>query len=272
MSAKDVHPLALISTRFSSLSQSEKRVASYVQQHPADVVYLSLQALAQRCEVSDSTVLRFCRSLGYSGYQDFKSALIPHLLREGASIHRRLHGSDTFQQRSSKFISNLTEDLTATISQCDEGVFTNVVNKIANAGQLLVFGLAGSAGVGRIFADSITSIGKAAFPISDRVEMERIAAIVGKDAVVLAISHSGEAPEVCHAVERSKENGAFTVGITNFDPSTLAAVADVTMLTVVPENLLGSYSCQPRIAQLALLEMIVHGVSDKLAETSKQSN
>jgi DNA-binding MurR/RpiR family transcriptional regulator len=49
--------------------------------------------------------------------------------------------------------------------------------------------------------------------------------------------------------------------MTNFVSSPVAKHADLPLLTTVPEPLLGSYSCQPRIAQLALLEFITWRIS-----------
>lgn len=264
------NPLSLISLRLASLSQSERSVADYVLRNPSDVVLLSLQALAQRCQTSDSTVLRFCRSLGYSGYQDFRSALIPHLLRQGAMVHEEFSKTDTMQQLATKYVTNLSQDLTRTLERCESDTFDHVVRRIASANLVVVVGLAGSAGVGRIFQSSLVSIGKMAVLLSDRVEIERTAAITDPGDVVVGISHSGETSEVCMGLERARQRGAFTVGITNSSPSQLDSVSDALLLTVVPENLLGSYSGQPRIVQLALLELIVHLVAARLVEEEEQ--
>ena len=100
--------------------------------------------------------------------------------------------------------------------------------------------------------------------ISDRVELERFVSRLDSDDLVFGISHSGETQEIVHALRRGKENKAFTIGMTNFVSSPVARLADVALLTSVPETLLGSYSCQPRIAQLALLEFITFRISSIL--------
>jgi glucosamine--fructose-6-phosphate aminotransferase (isomerizing) len=47
-----------------------------------------------------------------------------------------------------------------------------------------------------------------------------------KDALVIAISQSGESPDICKSVQRLKEDGALTIAIVNQENSTLAAIAD----------------------------------------------
>ncbi len=51
-----------------------------------------------------------------------------------------------------------------------------------------------------------------------------------KRALVIGVSQSGEGVDINLVLERAKENGAFTVGITNEPTSTLAKIADETLL------------------------------------------
>ena len=76
------------------LSKTEKRVSDYIRFHPDRTVLYSLQTLSEKCRVSDASVLRFCRKLGFSGYQDFKAALVPELLRRGARIYQEIDKKD----------------------------------------------------------------------------------------------------------------------------------------------------------------------------------
>ncbi|MCK5704459.1 MAG: MurR/RpiR family transcriptional regulator, partial [Cyclobacteriaceae bacterium] len=68
MSVSQINPIFMINKRYNSLSKTEKRVAEYIQKHMDEAVVLTLQGLAEKCDTSDATVLRFCRSLGYMGF------------------------------------------------------------------------------------------------------------------------------------------------------------------------------------------------------------
>ena len=58
------------------LSRSEAAVAEYILNNSDDVINLSVSALADLCGVSEPTVIRACRTIGFSGYQALKIALI----------------------------------------------------------------------------------------------------------------------------------------------------------------------------------------------------
>src|SRR5699024_12184557 len=68
--------LAIISSYFPSLTKSEQKVAQYVLANPDDIEATSIQELAKKVSVGESTIIRFVRKIGYSGYQEFKLALV----------------------------------------------------------------------------------------------------------------------------------------------------------------------------------------------------
>ena len=254
--------LTLINSRFASMSKSEQRVAQYIQGNPDEIVMLSLQALAGKCGTSDATVLRFCRSLGYSGFQDMKSTFIPELLRRGVNPTPELTNA---ADPSAAYSARLAEDTRRTMSLLSQDTVNTIAEALVCSSRNLMVGLAGSAGVGRIFADTLSSAGVPATAISDRVEIERACDTIRPGQVVIGISHSGETPEVIAALHRSRERNAVTVGMTNYSPSSVEKAATHVLLTSVAEGLLGSYSCHPRILELVVLEMLMASVAGKLA-------
>ena len=64
-----------IRTQLDSLSKSEKKVALAVLEAPAATVSQNITALAKAAQVSEPTVVRFCRTLGYDGWHEFKLKL-----------------------------------------------------------------------------------------------------------------------------------------------------------------------------------------------------
>ena len=263
---KTENPLSQVEKYYNKLSKVSKRVADYVQMHPDKTILLSLQALSEKCSVSDASVLRFCRSLGFSGYQDFKAALVPELLKRGTSIYQEFNSDDDFTTLREKFLENLNHDIRQTLMRYSKDNIQSVSSKIIRSKNIIIIGLAGSAGVARIFNDCLLGLGVYSTYLSDRVEIERVVSQLDKNSVLFGISHSGETQEVVYALHKGRENQAYTIGMTNFASSSLARFSDVLLLTTVPENLLGSYSCQPRIAQLALLEFITLEISTRFTK------
>ena len=65
----------MLRTKRDSLTKSGTIVADYLVQHAEDAQYLSISSLAKACGVAEATIFRFCRSLGFDGYNEMKIAL-----------------------------------------------------------------------------------------------------------------------------------------------------------------------------------------------------
>ena len=80
----------LINNLYNNMQRAERAVAEYVLQNPDEVILMSMKALANKVEVSDNSVLRFCRTCGFSGYLDFKTALLPQIITQKRSIYQQV--------------------------------------------------------------------------------------------------------------------------------------------------------------------------------------
>lgn len=266
------NPIYLINNRYNSLRKSEKRVAEFVQKHMDEVVLLSLQGLAKKCSTSDATVLRFCRSLGYLGFADFKISLVPELLRSGKKAFLEVDRNENSGNVKEVFQRNFHQQLDSTFRNCDDEILRLAALHISRANKILIIGLGGSAGVAHIFCDSLGSLGVFSSFLDDRSIIQNAVPTLNTGDVVVGISHSGETEEVVSAVKKARDYGAITISITNFSPSPLADVSQFTLVTSVPVNLLGSYSCQARISQLAILELVLYELSEMLTKKDSSSH
>ncbi len=258
-------PIYLINKRYNSLRKSERRVAEFVQKHMDEVVVLSLQGLAEKCNTSDATVLRFCRSLGYLGFADFKVSLIPELLRSGKKAYLEVDENESSGSIKEVFQRNFYHQMDTTLKNCNDKVLSSIALQMSHAKKILIIGLGGSAGIAHIFCDSLASLGVFSSFLKDRSIIQNIVSTFNSGDVIVGISHSGETEEVVSAIKKAREYDAVTVGITNFSPSPLADVSQFSLITGVPANLLGSYSCQARISQLVILELILYELSKLLS-------
>ncbi len=266
------NPIYLINNRYNSLRKSEKSVAEFVQKHMDEVVLLSLQGLAKKCGTSDATVLRFCRSLGYLGFADFKISLVPELLRSGKKTFLEVDGNENSGSVKDVFRRNFQQQLDSTFRNCEDTILRLAAFHISRANKIFIIGLGGSAGVAHIFCDSLGSLGIFSSFLGDRSIIQNAVPTLNTDDVVVGISHSGETEEVVSAVKKAQDYGAITICITNFSPSPLADVSQITLVTSVPVNLLGSYSCQARISQLAILELVLYELSEMLTKKNSPNH
>ena len=52
-----------------------KRIADWIEAHPGEIISLSIVELAEKCDCSEATIVRFSKRLGFNGYQGLKISL-----------------------------------------------------------------------------------------------------------------------------------------------------------------------------------------------------
>ena len=88
-----------IISSYDILFSAEKKVADYVLKHPQETLDLNVVELANKSKVSDATVIRFCKHIGYAGYYQFRIMLaktLPLPAKEEANKKQNTTENDAF--------------------------------------------------------------------------------------------------------------------------------------------------------------------------------
>ncbi len=96
--------LETIKTYKDKFSSSELKVYNYILENPEAVEKYTITKLANLCDTSTSAVLRFCHTLGYSGYKDFKFEMIQYLQN-----NINTDDTDYFDRYLSSYTNNLNQ-------------------------------------------------------------------------------------------------------------------------------------------------------------------
>ena len=89
-----------------TLSKAERKVANYTLKHPEEVISLAVSGLAESSGVSDATVVRACRSMGFDSYQEFKLTLAQSLVTPTEAIQESLSRDDSTEDIIAKVFAN----------------------------------------------------------------------------------------------------------------------------------------------------------------------
>ena len=85
----ELMPLERIHTVAPDMSKTHKKIAEYILENYESASFLTSVALAQKCSVSESSVIRFSMALGYSGFTEMQRAL-QGVIRSQLSMQKRL--------------------------------------------------------------------------------------------------------------------------------------------------------------------------------------
>lgn len=250
-----------VRSTYPMLRPAERRVADAILDNPRKAVHLSITELAKRAGVSDATVVKFCKRLGYKGYQEFKILLAQDVAVKPVLIHGKVEpGNDVRTIKEKIFQANITA-LQDTAQVLETEALQAAVDAIANAGEVHFYGLGPSGIVALDAEQKFCRIGLRASAFTDtHMQITRAVHLRPGDAVV-CLSFSGETVAIIEAMRAAKQAGAFTIAITSHSGSTLAREADVLLLTSTQENLFESGALSSRLTQLSTIDTLFFAVA-----------
>ncbi|WP_298323682.1 MurR/RpiR family transcriptional regulator [Haloactinopolyspora sp.] len=261
-----------IQAKAESYPPSMRRVADAILARPQVVLENTISELARACETSETSVIRFCRTLGLSGYVPLRIALATELGRETAQRGDEYgHGADIAPTDSTadmiaKIAFSEKLCLEETAAGLDVGQLDAVVDAIDAAGRTTIYGVGASGWSAADLQRKLLRIGRVSFAFGDAHDAMVAASIGGSGDVAVAFSHTGETREAVEFLRVASAHGSTTVAVTNRTDSVLAGTADLTLSTVVRETTFRSGAMASRIAQLMVADCIFVGVAQRRYE------
>ncbi|MGE5572623.1 MAG: MurR/RpiR family transcriptional regulator [Bacteroidota bacterium] len=250
-----------------SLPPSEQRVALCVLKHPRKVVQSTITDLAHECEVSESTVVRFCKNLGLDGYKEFRIAIAQEL---GAVVPEfaspELGTAREVRALANDVFSNNIRALEATLSSLDCEAVDRAIDVLAHARRVDFYGAGPSNVVAMDAYIKFMRIGLSTGFNSNSYLQAVSAAVLTSEDVAVGISYSGSTRDTIEALSIARKAGATTVAITNFRDMPISDAADIVICTKADEALFQGGAMASRTAQLAVIDLIFAGTVSRRAE------
>ncbi len=242
------------------LTPAEQRVATLVLEHPRTVLGEPIAGIARLADVSQPTVIRFCRSLGFLGLADFKLKFASSLTGAIPVRHSQVRTGDSTHDVSAKVIDNTVSAILKFRDQLDVRSIDRAIELITQAKRVEFYALGNS----RVVAlDGQHKFFRFRIPTAsygDSHLFTLAAELLQPGDVVVAISNSGRLPELLGAVEAARAAGADVIAITT-SGSPLAKKATVCLAVDHAEDSTTFLSMISRVLQLLLIDILSVGIS-----------
>lgn len=247
-----------INSYFPSLTKSEQKVAETVLEKLEEVIYFSVTDLADQAGVGETTVLRFCRRIGFKGYQEFKLAAAKDI----SSTSTVENVGDDQPSNLIHTISNYTiSAIQETVNLMSEKELEKATNLLKNANSVTFFGV-GTSGLTALDAKTrFLRIGRRTEAIIDSHIQSMTAATLTKGDVVVGLSVSGSTKDTIDSLSVARDNGATVIAITFYARSPITKLADVVLVSGGKESPLEGGSLAAKISQLFVIDLLCTGLA-----------
>lgn len=275
MSGQNESIFEIISGKYYELTASEKKIADFIVNNQHAAQFMSIGELSEAIGVADATVSRFCRSLGYRGFSEFKFSIAKASTvssREEYALYGQVTETDSFEEMCRKLYSADTAAISQTLELLNTEAVICAANLLEAADKVFCMGQGGSMLLAADAAHAFETLGNKFFPIADS-HLQIIAAsnMTPKDCIVF-FSYSGATNDVLDTLSTARDQGAKTVLITRFPKSPATEYADVVLQCGTSENPLQMGSVAAKIAQLFIVDILYTELCRRDMEKSRDNS
>lgn len=249
------------------LSPAEQRVADLVLSKPRSVLSDPIHDIALAAQVSQPTVIRFCRSVGCKGLSDFKLRLASGLSMSVPITHSQVTLDDSMLELGAKVLGNTANAILQLRNELQRDAIDRAIELVAAADRVELFAIGNYAAVAN---DAQTKFLRLGLPCGAHTEphlQDLTANTIQPGTVAIIISSGGKLPELMALQEKIQQRGAALIAITA-NQSPLARKADVALVAEHNENVSTHLPMVSRVLHLLLIDILIVGLEMRYALSS----
>ena len=249
-----------IRSAYNQFTKAEKKVADYILENPKKVLFMSISDLAGACDVGDTSVFRFCKTMNVKGYQEFKMMLSLSMRASESPLtdteDTTITLEDNISELAKKVLSENVSAIQETYSLIDVKQMTAAMDALSSAKRIVFFGVGTSMLTAMKAMNKFLRIEpKVICNMDANMQLITASTLTDQD-VALIFSYSGSTKDTVEIARSAKAAGAKTIVITRFTKSPLTEFADIILLCGANEGTLQNGSTSAEISQLFLVDVM----------------
>jgi RpiR family carbohydrate utilization transcriptional regulator len=254
--------LGEISKARSSLRKSEVKVADFVLSQPEQVMHMRIVDLAQEAQVSEPTIVRFCRAIGCNGFQEFKVRIAQETAVTNNIGQFAIVADDSIEDICSKIADTTIQRLHQIKALLNPQQVAAAANAISSAKRVEFYGFGASGAVATDAQHKFFRLQVATAAYSDPHMQSMSAVTLGEKDVVVAISQSGRTRDLMHSIALAQQHDALVVSLAP-ENAPVSEAADLPIYINIEEDTDQFTPMTSRIAHLMVIDMLAVAVTQR---------
>lgn len=248
-----------IKRNYRFFSDTEKKVADYLVKNPDDLVNKTIANLADETGVSQATIFKLVKKLGFKGFQDFKISIATNSSNDSDPAliaYNDVTPEDTSYEIAVKVINSNILALQNLPPQLDQEKLDHTLARIYQSKFLHFFGIGGSSVIAYDAYQKFTRTEYRCDYISDYHLQLMTATKFTKDDTAFVFSHSGQSLETLKLAKIIAKTDATLIFLTGNPYSEIVSLADETLTVYSEESKYRTESLTSRILYLTLMDTL----------------
>lgn len=261
--------LITITEKYDEIFKAEKKVADFILKNPEVAVNANVSELANYSGVSDATVIRLCKHLGYSGYYQMKICLSRDMGSRDSGRKKKNQAEDASVE---SYFKDLGEAISEIGTLASDQTYRDVAKLFLESDLIHVIAQGNTAPLAMYTSFRLERLGlRASANLQPEYFMNHIN-LAGEKECLLVISWSGMSKNLVKAMELAKERGMKCVVVTGYQYSPMTRLADYLLLSSDGGGDLKVYTQLSRINEMAVLEVLLCMISDEKSVSDTEND
>ncbi len=246
-----------IDSNFDSLSSSQKKAAAYIRKHHAEIALCSLKELAEKTAVSQATIVRLCKSIGYEGYPHFQKSLGDFVLNRRTVIRLNEYVSEIKENDSwlEKHFSQEIRNLSMTMAFHQEEKLNLCARALLSAERIFVAGWRSELSVS-VFLSYILNYVLGNTFLVKHYEIAETSAKLKNGDVIFICGFSRYSKTSLKLALKARNSDAFVICLTDSELSPFVKYSDIPLfVTTNSKGFLDSYTAAVSIINALIKEI-----------------
>ena len=260
--------LRQINNSLPNLRKSERTVGEFVLHDPKSIICMKTAQASKAIGISEPTLIRFCKAIGFSGFQELKINLSQQLAADDYFKMYEIDENDSTHELCEKVFDTTISEILNVRSQIDQDILESAIETLVNSERVEFYAFGGSAPVAMDAQHKFFRLKIPSSYISDPHLQFMSANSLEKNDVVVAISQSGTTAALIDSVKIVRKNGVKVIGIMPGE-TPLSKMCDYPLtINVGVENRI-SKPVTSRIAYTAVIDVLTMGVAQLKPEAQE---
>ncbi len=242
---------AFVSRHYNDLNPNDLIIWQYIYQHKDACLGLTIEALARRCNVSRTTVMRFAQKIGLSGYSELKACL-------------RWEPEEGIRTESGKLVSIVCDSNVKAIRHYQAQNYDDICSLLYHAKRIFAYGTGQTQkSVCGEFQRMMLSLNRLVNYIPAEGELRKVIRLMMPGDVFLVVSKSGESEILRNMMFQLKSRDIPTISLTRYGNNTLAGMSTKNLFVNIEEV---AVLDQTNFESMTLMFLILEILFAKLVE------
>jgi len=252
--------LAQVQRGIEYFSPAERRVAEYILSRPREFLNQPIVQIAQLAQVSQPTVIRFCRSVGAGGLSDLKLRLAAAVTGTIPVAHAQITDDDSTVELGSKVLSNAASAILRLRDHINQSSVDRAIDALTKSKRTEIFTGGNDFPVAVDAQEKLLRAGVACGYLPRESEQLMVAHLLEAGSVALVIDNDGRSKELRDIVEILRERNIVVIALT-LGQTGLARRADIPIVIDHIEDMQTQLPMVSRILHLLVIDILGVGIA-----------